>query len=48
MLKISLIFKKNTNFTGEKLVNSYDQECEIFRVLYLHELKYIGRFLDLH
>ena len=24
MLKISLLFKKNTNFAGEKLENSYD------------------------
>ena len=40
MLKISLLFKKNTNFTGEQLENSYDQECEIFRVLFLCELEY--------
>ena len=48
MLKISLLFKKNTNFTGEQLENSYDQECEIFRVLFLCELEYIGTFSKLH
>ena len=48
MLKISLLFKKNTNFTGEQLESSYDQECEIFRVSFLYELEYIGRFSNLH
>ena len=40
MLKISLLFKKNTTFTGEKLENSYDQKCEIFRVLFLYKFEY--------
>ena len=26
-VKISLLCKKNSNFTGEYLENSYDQEC---------------------
>ena len=30
MLKISLLFLKNANFTGDQLENSYDSECEIF------------------
>ena len=36
MLKISLLFKKFTNFT---LQNSYKEECEMFRVLFLYEHK---------
>ena len=44
MLKISLPFKKNTNCTGEQLENSHDQECEIFRLLFLHELNKWGDF----
>ena len=48
MLKISLLFTKNTNFTGEQLKNSYDKECEIFRILCLYELEYMGRFSNLH
>ena len=28
--------------------NSYDQECEIFRALFLYELEYMGRFLNLY
>ena len=48
MLKISVLFKKNTNSTGEKLENSYDYKCEIFRVLSLYKLEYIGRFSNLH
>ena len=48
MLKINLLFKKNRNFTGEQLENSYDQECEIFRVLSLYEFEYMRRFSNLH
>ena len=48
MLKISLLFKKNINFTGEKLENSHDKECEIFRALFLYEFEYIRRFSNLH
>ena len=48
MLKISLLFKKNTHFTGEKLENSYHKECEFFRVLFLYEFKYMVRFSNLH
>ena len=48
MLKISLLFKENTNFTGKWLESSYDKECEIFRVLFLYELEYMGRFSNLH
>ena len=48
MLKISLLFNKNTNFMGEQLENSYDQECKIFRVFFLYELEYIGKFSNLH
>ena len=48
MLKISLLFKKNTNFTSEKLQNSYDQECEVFKVLFIYESEYMRRFSNLH
>ena len=48
MLKISLPFTKNTKFAGEKLENSYDRECEIFRVLSSYEFEYLGRFSNLH
>ena len=37
MLKISLLLKKNTNFTGEELKNSYNQEWQTFRVLFSYE-----------
>ena len=37
MLKISLPFNTNTM-----------KECEIFRVFFLYELEYIGRFSNLH
>ena len=47
-LKISLIFKKNTNFMGKKVQSSQDLECEIFRVLFSHERNHIGRFSNLH
>ena len=48
MFKISVLFKKNTNFTAHQLENFYDQAPEIFRVLFLSELKYIGRLCNLH
>ena len=38
---------KNTNITGIQLENSYDQECEIFRVVFLYEHEHIGRFSNL-
>ena len=43
LLEISLIFTKFTNFTGKQLVNSQDQECEIFKVLFLYEHKNLRR-----
>ena len=33
---------------GEWRENFYDQECEIFRVLFLSESDYMGRFSNLH
>ena len=48
MSKISLLFKKFTNFTDKYLENSWDSECQIFRVLVLYEHKHIGRFSNLH
>ena len=48
MLKICLLFKKNANFTGAQLENSYDSECEILRVLFLYAFEYIERFSNLH
>ena len=48
MLKISLLFNKYTNFTGEYLENSQYTECIFFRVLLLYEIEYIGRFSNLH
>ena len=47
MLKSSLLFKKNTNFTGKYFENCFDYECEIFRLLLLYEHEYIGRFSNL-
>ena len=38
---------KNTNFTGIQLDNFYDQECEIFRVVFLYEHEHIARFSNL-
>ena len=38
MLKISLLFIKNTNLTGKKLENSKESERKIFRIfLYEHK-----------
>ena len=48
MLKISLLFNKNANFTSESLENSYDKESEIFRVLFLYEFEHVRRFSNLH
>ena len=48
MFKISLLFNKNANFTGESLENSYDKESEIYRVLFLYEFEYVRRFSNLH
>ena len=47
MLKISLLFKKFTNFASKQLENSYEKECEIFRVLLLYEHEHIMRFSNL-
>ena len=44
MLKISLLLKRNTSFTGEELQNSYNQEWQTSRVLFLYESEYIQRF----
>ena len=30
---------------GKQLENSYDQECEIFRVVFLYEHEHIGEIL---
>ena len=38
---------KNTNVTGKYLENIYEQECEIFRVVFLYEHKDIERFSSL-
>ena len=48
MFKIRLLFKKNTNFTGQLLENTDDKESKIFRVLFLYEFKYMRRFSNLH
>ena len=48
MLKISLLFKKFTNFTGKYLENSQDKECENFRVLFSYKHKQTGRLSNLH
>ena len=48
MLKSSLLFQKNAKFTGKQLENSYGSECEIFRVLFLHEPEDIVKFSNLH
>ena len=48
MFKSSLLFKKNTNFTGKSLENSSDKECEIFRVLFLNEPKQMVKISNLH
>ena len=44
MLKISLLLKRNISFTGEELQNSYNQEWQTSRVLFLYESEYIQRF----
>ena len=48
MLKINLIFKKFTKFTGKPLENFLDEECEIFWVSFLYGHKHTGRFSNLH
>ena len=48
MLKISLLFNKNRNFTGEYFDNSYDKKSEIFRVFFLYEFEYMRTFSNLH
>ena len=48
MLKSSLLIKKKTNFTGKYLENSQDQECKVFRLLFLYEPEHIVRFSNLH
>ena len=48
MLKSSLLFKKNTNFTGKYLGNSQVYECEIFRVLFSYGAEHILKFSNLH
>ena len=44
-IKISLLFKKFTNFTDKQLENF---QSKTFRVLLLHESKHIKRSSDLH
>ena len=48
MLKTNLLVMKFTNFTGKLHENYQDQECEIFRVIFLYDRKHIGRFTNLH
>ena len=48
MLKSSLLFKENTDFTGKQLENFYDWECEICKVLSLFEPKHVLKFSSLH
>ena len=48
MLKISLLFKKLTNFTGKLFENSLDTECEMFRLLFLYEHKHMRRFSNMN
>ena len=42
MLKTNLLVKKFTNLTGKLHENYQDQECEIFRVIFLYDHKHIG------
>ena len=44
ILKSSLVFKKNANFTGKQLENSEDYKYKIFRVFLLNEPKHIVKF----
>ena len=48
MLKNSLLFEKNTNFTVKLLENYLDYEYEIFRELFLYEPEHILKFSNLH
>ena len=47
-LKSNLLFKKNTNFTGEQIKNSQDLECEISRILFSYQHKHMERFSNVH
>ena len=40
--------KHFTNFSGIQLENSHDQECEIFKVVFLYEDEHIERFSNLY
>ena len=44
MLKISLLFKKFTNFTGKYLQNCFDLECEISRYCFCMNTNIQGDF----
>ena len=46
-IKISLLFKKFTNFTWKYFENSQDDKSKILKVLFLYENKHIGRFSNL-
>ena len=48
MLKIGVLFKKNTNFTGEYSKILRIQNAKYFRVLFLYEHKHTKRFSNLH
>ena len=39
---------KNTKFTGELLENSFNQEREIFKALFLYKHEHIEEFQNLH
>ena len=44
MLKSSLLFKKNANFTCKQLENYKDLERKTFRVILSYKHEHIGRF----
>ena len=43
MLKNSLLFTKQTNFTGKQLNNSCDKKRKIFKALCLYEFEYMEK-----
>ena len=48
ILKRSLLFEKNTIFTGKSLENYFDSQCKIFKVLHSHEPQRIMKFYNMH
>ena len=47
MLKISLLFKKFTNFTGKRLKGSYDWDAKFWGIIFLWA-QVCGGFSSLH